>query len=292
MTFPSHDTIVNYPSGATDSSSTVVHLEPLPDGRTAVFLDETCFHPVDASWPDQGADRGAIRAGETALPIVDAVVAATDGSSIHLGSDVPVRRGEEGWTFLVGHIVEDAAGLSEGMTVEVVVDGEHRRALSIGHTACHLASLALNAALAGRWSKEARTDGLGHPDFDGLAIDSSRITEFGSVDRFRLNKSLRRKGFATDGLADELSDVEADANTLLAEWIVAGSDVSIEREGGDGLTDLRWWTCDCAGETVRIACGGTHARSLAELGSAGIALSIADEDGTPVMTMVTTASPS
>ena len=82
------------------------------------------------------------------------------------------------------------------------VDAEHRAALSAGHTGCHLAAVALNAALAARWRKPVRTDGLGHPDFDQLAIVSSRIVPDGAVDTYRLGRSLRKKGFDVDGLAD------------------------------------------------------------------------------------------
>ena len=64
----------------------------------------------------------------------------------------------------------------------LTVDAAHRAALSAGHTGCHVAALALNAALAGRWRKPGRADGLGHPDFDQLAIVSSRIEPDGAID--------------------------------------------------------------------------------------------------------------
>ena len=52
---------------------------------------------------------------------------------------------------------------------------------------------------------EARPRGRARrPDFDGIAIASSRIEPDGSVDRYRLNKSLRRAGFDTASLADDL----------------------------------------------------------------------------------------
>src|SRR4051812_36072580 len=133
---PSADTIVTYPDGDTASTSTVVHTETLPDGRLAVLLDRTAFHPVDHTWPDQGADRGTL-AGQ---PVVDAIVGATDGTRLYVGRDIPVRKGEPGWAFVVVHLVEaPVSGI-----VEVDVDVDYRRALSAGHTACHLASLALN----------------------------------------------------------------------------------------------------------------------------------------------------
>jgi alanyl-tRNA synthetase len=293
MTLPTSDTRVTYPAGATDASATVVHVETLQDGKAAVLLDSTSCHPVDAGWPDQGADRAVLhRENRDDIPLVDCVVAATDGRMLYLGAEIPVRKGEDGWAFVVAHVIDAAAavGLDEGDAVDVRVDPEYRRALSIGHTACHVASLALNRAVADHWTKDARPDALGSPDFDGLAIESSLIHENGSVDRFRLNKSLRRKGFTTDGLADELASIRSTVNSVLAQWHEAGSDIRIDRDG-DGLTDRRYWTCELDRTAVSIPCGGTHASSLAALGTVLVELTIADADGTPVLTMETTASP-
>ncbi|WP_349897615.1 alanyl-tRNA editing protein [Parafrigoribacterium soli] len=285
MPLPSTDTVVSYPSGAVTGSATVVHLEPRGDGRTAVLLDATPCHPVDAAWPDQGPDRATLRWEGSTLPVVDCVVAATDGSALHLGSDIPVRKGTEGWSFVVAHIVEGAAP-AVGAEVTVEVDAEYRRSLSIGHTGCHLVSLALNRALAERWTKEASTDALGAPDFDKLAIDSSTIVPFGSVDTFRLNKSLRRKGFVSDGLADALPAIEAAVNATLADWIATEAEVSIRREG-DLLTDRRYWECALPDGDASIPCGGTHAESLGALGDLRASLALSDDDGTTVLTMTT-----
>jgi len=291
MTLPNADTRVTYPAGSTSQVTTVLHIEDLQDDRAAVLLDATSCHPVDASWPDQGADRGVLRPRTTGsdIPILDCIVAATDDQKLYVGADIPVRKGEAGWAFVVAHIVARESAPAEGETVDVVVDAEYRRALSIGHTACHVASLALNRAVADRWTKDARLDGLGAPDFDGLAIESSVIGENGSIDRFRLNKSLRRKGFTTDGLADDLEHIEAAVNATLAGWSTAGTGIRIDRTG-DGLTDRRYWACELDHTAVSIPCGGTHASSLAELGTVRVALSIADAEGTPVFTMETFAA--
>jgi alanyl-tRNA synthetase len=293
MTLPTSDTRVTYPAGATDASATVVHVETLQDGKAAVLLDSTSCHPVDAGWPDQGADRAVLhRENRDDIPLVDCVVAATDGRMLYLGAEIPVRKGEDGWAFVVAHVIDAAAavGLDEGDAVDVRVDPEYRRALSIGHTACHVASLALNRAVADHWTKDARPDALGSPDFDGLAIESSLIHENGSVDRFRLNKSLRRKGFTTDGLEGELGQIQTAINATLAAWSEAGADIRIDRDG-ERLTDRRYWACELDGTAVSIPCGGTHASSLAALGPVHVELRIADADGTPVLTMETSASP-
>jgi alanyl-tRNA synthetase len=154
---------------------------------------------------DQGPDRAVLDAGDVAIEVLDCVVGATDGTTLFLGSDIPVRKGTEGWAFVVAHLVDPDASLTEGDTVTVEVDETHRAALSAGHTACHLASLALNAALAGAWSKETGTDGLGSPDFDATAIETSTILENGSRDVYRVGKSVRKKGFDPAALGDTAS---------------------------------------------------------------------------------------
>jgi alanyl-tRNA synthetase len=171
--------------------------------------------------------------------------------------------------------------------VAVTVDADRRRALSLGHTGCHLASLALNRAMAGRWSKDVRLDALGAPNFDAEANDTSRILERGSLDTYRLGKSLRKKGFSTEGIAESLPAIESEVNAALAEWVAEDAPVRIDRDG-DGLTDRRYWVCSLADGEARIACGGTHATSLGELGSLRASLTLGDADGTPVLTVQTT----
>lgn len=290
MTLPQRDTRVTYPGGALRATSRVLHTAPAPDGRLAVITDSTSFHPVDAAWPDQPADAGVIRVGGTELPVRDAVVGATDGSVLHLGADIPVRPGTEGWAFLVAHLVDGDSAIAEGDDVEIEADAATRRALSTGHTACHLASLALNRVLAGRWSKPAREDSLGSPDFDGAAISSSRIVPGGSVDRYRMNKSLRRAGFDTASLAGELDDVQGEVAELLERWIASAAPVRVEAEG-DGLTDRRAWVCELPDGTARIPCGGTHLTSLAELGDVTTAFTVVDDGGTPVLEMTNAVHP-
>ncbi|TFC12416.1 metal-dependent hydrolase [Cryobacterium algoritolerans] len=286
MTLPLEDTLVGYPSGETVNSATVLHSEHLPDGRLAVLLERTCVHPVDAGWPDQGADRAVFRVAGAELSVLDCIVGATDGRTLHLGREIPVGKGTEGWAFVVVHVLAGAAVIAEGDRAEVTVDPGHRARTSAGHTGCHLASLALNRALADRWKKDTRPDGLGNPDFDGVAIDVSLIGENTSTDTYRLGKSLRRKGFMTDGVTDGLAEVEDQVNASLADWVASGAAVRIDRDG-DRLTDRRYWVLELPGRTVRIPCGGTHASSLADLGSVRVELSTADVGGTIVLTMGT-----
>lgn len=282
---PAHGTVVTYPAGETASTGAVVHVAPLPDGRAAVVLDRTAFHPVDTAWPDQPADRGTLRIDGREIEIVDAVVGAAQGDEVFFGADVPVRTGTEGWTFVVAHIVDGDAP-AEGSAVEVQADAAYRAALSAGHTACHLASLALDAALAEAWRKETPRDALGAPAFDALAIQESRILPDGSRDVYRIGKSLRRKGFDPAAL-DDLDALAARMNATLAEWIAAGGAIRIEREG-DTLTDRRTWVATLPHDEARIPCGGTHVTSLTELGSATVAFTRTEADGAVELVMVTT----
>jgi alanyl-tRNA synthetase len=291
MTLPARDTRVTYPDGALSNTSIVLHTARAADGRLAVITEATSFHPVDAAWPDQPADAGAIIVHGERVPVLDAVIAATDGSELFLDAEIPVRKGTEGWAFLIAHLVDGGTVIAEGDEIEIEADASVRHALSIGHTACHVASLALNRALADRWSKPARTDALGSPDFDGIAIASSRIEANGSTDTYRLNKSLRRAGFDTGAVAAEaLEELGASVTSTLAAWTATGGEVRIERDG-DALTDRRTWRCELPEGTARILCGGTHARSLSELGRVDVRLELLDHDGTPVLSMHTTAHP-
>jgi alanyl-tRNA synthetase len=219
--------------------------------------------------------------------VVDAVVGATDGSVLHVG-DAPVRTGTEGWAFVVCHLVDDATGLAEGTPVAVRVDAARRQALSAGHTACHLASLALNDALSGLWSKEVAEDGRGNPNFDQLAITSSRILEGGSVDEYRIGKSLRKKGFAAADLAPRLDEVTARASDLLAGWVASGGAVSIVRDAS-GLGDRRRWRAELPEGPVEILCGGTHLHALDELARVTVRLELEEGDGALTLTMHTAA---
>ncbi|AJT41600.1 hypothetical protein [Psychromicrobium lacuslunae] len=282
---PQHDTDVSYPLGVTQARATVLHTERLADGRAVVLLDSTPCHPVDAAWPDQGPDRAKLLTDGAEIPVLDAVVAASNGSELFLGSDIPVRKGTEGWSFLVAHLVNGESAPAEGSQLEVLVDADYRLALSSGHSACHLVSLALNRAVAERWNKEVRPDSLGAPDFDGSAIASSTITEYGSTDVYRLNKSLRRKGFDAEGLEQALPELNAAINQTVAQWLASGAEIRINREG-EGLTDRRYWSCELPEGTASIPCGGTHLSSLSELGSVNVRLTLRESNG-PELEMTT-----
>jgi alanyl-tRNA synthetase len=292
MTLPRTDTLVGYPAGDLASTGVVLHTVALTDGRRAVLLDNSACHPVDAAWPDQPTDRATLTVDGDDLDVLDCVVGATDGESLYLGTQVPVRKGTEGWAFVTAHIVDDAlataAGLVEGARASIAVDADYRHALSVGHTACHLASLALNAELAESWSKAVAPDALEHPNFDALAIETSRIQERGSLDVYRIGKSLRKKGFAPARLIDDLGEVEAGVDARLSTWVQSGAAASIERNGAR-LTDRRYWMTTLDGHAVSIPCGGTHVATLAELSTPSVTLHAHQTDSALELRMTTRA---
>lgn len=281
-------TSVTYPSGALTSTGTVARVAHDESGRAAVVLDTTAFHPVDSAWPDQPADHGTLRWSGGEASVVDAVVGATDGGELFLGSSVPVRTGTEGWTFVVAHVVEGASP-EVGDVVEVQVDPDYRAALSAGHTACHLASLALDEALSGAWRKDVPTDALGAPAFDSLAISESRIIPHGSRDVYRIGKSLRRKGFDPEALGD-LAALAERVNAHLAGWIAAGGAVRIEADG-PALADRRRWVCELPGGRAQIPCGGTHVAALTDLDAVTVSFDLTAVEGGAELVMTTAVTP-
>ncbi|HTJ66342.1 MAG TPA: metal-dependent hydrolase [Actinospica sp.] len=286
-------TLVTFPTGATEGASAVRELVPLgaqsPAGGVGLIVDTTPFHPVDHTWPDQPGDSGTVLVDGIVYPVIDAVTGAIgpDGE-FAIGEEIPVKRGDEAWTWQVVHVLESVADPEAllGANAQLRVDADRRRALSAAHTGCHVMALALNEALAERWRKSpGREDSFGRPDFDAIAMESSRMDEHASTDRYRLGKSLRKKGFDPDGLADHLPQLAEQVNARLAAWIAADAPVRIELFGGEKtarLTARRQWVCDLPEGTASIFCGGTHVSRLGELDALQCTLSLS-EDGSELV---------
>jgi alanyl-tRNA synthetase len=285
---PLVDTNVTFPAGGLISDSTVLAVLELSDsgwaGATGLVTDISPFHPIDPGWPDQGPDRGTAVIKGCAVEVVDVILGATQGGNLLISTNIPVRRGEPGWAFVVVHVLATAEPIpSVGERVELRVDPAHREALSFGHTACHVAGLALNAALADQWRKPVAPDGLGHPNFDRQALTSSRIHPNGAIDVYRLGKSLRKKGFDSNFDAGAVAVL---VNETLARWVAVGARIRIETEG-QGLTDRRTWVGTLPDGEERIACGGTHPTSLEGFAAIEVALTLADSE----LTMETKVTP-
>jgi alanyl-tRNA synthetase len=278
-------TRVTYPGGVTAGRPRVVHCEER-DGRLLVVTEETPFHPLDHLWPDQPADRGHL--GD--LPVLDVLTGAVrrGEDTLHLGRDIPARRGEEGWSYVVVHVVDVPQADLTGASVELQVDESYRRLLCATHTACHLMSIALNQVTADLWTKEPPRDSLGNPNLDKKAIAHSAITDRESRDHYRFGKSLRKEGFEAGAFLDRLPEVAVAIDATVAAWLTTGGEISIE-PGTCPLDARRLWRAVLAPGTVaEISCGGTHLASLQDL--AAVSVSIDRHPDQPEITVKTTAS--
>ncbi|MFE6734030.1 hypothetical protein [Microbacterium sp. NPDC057650] len=275
-------TTVTFPAGALRADARVLTVQ-----GGVVVTDVTPFHPVDHTWPDQPGDSGTIVVGADEVAVAEAVMAAiSDDGAFAVGTDIPVKRGAEGWTWLVGHRVEGEipASITAGASAALEVDEVRRAGLSRGHTACHLASLALDLALADLWRKDPGADALGSPDFEGRANQTSFIHVDGAVDEYRLGKSLRKAGFDSETFAATVAEREAAINATLASWVASGAPSRIVTDGPT-IIDMRRWECELPAGTASIPCGGTHAASLAEFASITVSLVLQDQ----LLTMTTSA---
>lgn len=267
-------TRITYPLGATSGRSEILLARRDGEGRLLVVTEETPFHPVDHIWPDQPADRGTVTIDGRIFEVVDVVTGARklDGGDLFVGKEIPAKRGEPGWAFLVVHVLEAPDIEPEGEEAELAVDEEYRLRLCASHTACHLMSLALNQAAAGSWKKEVRRDSLGNPNLDKMAIERSTLTPEESVDRYRLGKSLRKDGFDSAAFLDSLGAVTVEIEKTVAGWLASGGDVTMD-PGEGRLDSLRIWRCDLGGGRVaEIPCGGSHLRSLGQLAAVRVAI--------------------
>ncbi|WP_338453900.1 hypothetical protein [Aeromonas veronii] len=258
-----------------------------PGDTTLLVTDLTPFHPQSHLWPDQPGDVGHARweGSEAAIGPCRMGAISPDGE-LFVDADIPVKRGAEGWRFVVVHPLAGEYSLPVGSLVELQVDRAARHALSLGHSGCHLAALALNRVLTPYWRKEvSERDALGQPDFDRLAIQSSRVEPCGSREQYRIGKSLRKKGVNSETLLADLAVIEEKVNQQLADWIAAGGEIRRSR-AGEAIIDSRYWHCMLEGQEVTIPCGGTHVASLAELGEVKVQLTQVEE-GCAMLTRVT-----
>lgn len=257
-------TIVDFPAGVVQGSGTVLRVIDLGDAF-GVITDRTPFHPVDPTWPDQPADEGTLDGVDLTDCLVGAI--AADGT-VSVGEDISARRGDPDHEWVVVHVL--SGGVPEpGAVVDLHVDPQRRAALSRAHTGCHVSALALNSVVRDLWRKEVVLDGIGNPDFDRIALTSSRMLQDQARDTYRLGKSLRKKGFDTAGLLAQIEELPERVEAKVREWMQADASVEIEVTGPH-LTDMRYWCCRVPEGTFRIACGGTHVTSLRELGALSV----------------------
>lgn len=269
-------TWVDFPSRAVSGEGRVTRVVPTEDGAVGVVVDRTPFHPLDHGWPDQPGDTGTL----ADAPVLDCVTGALDAAgSLSVGAGIGLRRGDPSRSWVVVHVlaVEDAPSVGDVVALEV--DAVRRESFSRGHSACHLAALALNESTASYWTKEPpRRDSRGFPFLDQIAISVSRIEPDAAYDAYRCGKSLRKAGFDSARFLAELDEVAAAADALLHRWVLDGAASRLETDDDPTLAARRRWVCDVAGGPAVIPCGGTHVADLADLGGVRVAYG-ATEDG-------------
>jgi alanyl-tRNA synthetase len=201
-------------------------------------------------------------------------------NTVLIGREIPVRRGAEGWYWLIVHVVDlpDIPDMT-GMTAELAVDQNLRTALSAAHTASELVTLALNEALMDCWCKEMSLDTLGNPNFDQLAIDDSRIHPYGSRVNYRIGRTVRKNGFVTERLVTCLTLITEQINDRIAKWIEEDAPVWVHARGPE-LSARREWRCDLQESEVSVPCGGTHLNSTGQLGSVLVTLELSKDERT------------
>lgn len=283
-------TKVLFTQGITQSLTTVSWVEQ-NGGSLYVITDKTPFHPVSHIWPDHPADKGFLLFEGKKYAVINCVTGAFDveNNRLYTGADIPVKRGEAGWHFVVVHELASDTVLNVGNSVELVIDADYQAALSRGHSAGHLSSYALNKVLEQTyWRKDAsRKDVLNNRDFHSYAQVLSIVSENKSTDSYRLGKTLKKRGLNVADMLTELMAIEAKVNDVLATWIATSAPVEMKREG-DTLTDSRFWCCDLGvGESIVMPCGGSHVQSLSEYKSITITLTLKSEQD---LEMVTTAN--
>ncbi|NOH79039.1 alanyl-tRNA editing protein [Vibrio sp. RE86] len=259
-------------------------------GQHALYVvtEKTPFHPVSHIWPDHPADKGTLNA----YPLQDCQVGAVELSSgeLYVGKEIPVKRDEEGWAFVVVHCLDASTqDVKVGDAVALSVDKAYQDALSRGHSAGHIAYLALNKVLVehGYWRKDAdRKDPHGNYDFNSYAQVTSFVTEDKCLDTYRLGKTLRKRGLNSADMLTDLEQIQHHVNQQLVTWLKLGSDIQVECHG-DALTDSRYWSCDLKeGKVAVIPCGGTHASSLEDYSEIEVTLVKLDEQNIEMHTHV------
>lgn len=248
-------------------SSEVQLIKETQQGKWIV-TKQTPFHPVSHIWPDHPEDKGLVTINGTDFPVLACQTGAIELATgeLYIDKEIPVKRGEAGWIFVVAHLISKNIDLLVENIVTLHVDKEYQDALSRGHSAGHIAYLALNKVLhTNYWRKDAdRKDELGHYNFNSYAQETSFVTEDHCEDVYRLGKTLRKRGLNSAEMMSELESIEEQVNLQISVWLALESEVSIECEG-KALTDSRYWIADFGIDGIaKLPCGGTHVSSFKE----------------------------
>lgn len=283
-------TITQFCHQAWQLNAKALYVESI-DSQSYLITDVTPFHPVSHIWPDHPADRGFVSVNGEQYIVEDCLVGAIEQSTgkLSIAADIPVKRDTEGWAFVVVHqLPASASMINIGDEVELSVDKEYQASLSRGHSAGHIAFLALNKVLAeSYWRKDAdRKDPLGSYDFNSYAQVTSFVTPELCTDKYRLGKTLKKRGLNVADMLANLKGVEADINQMIAGWLAESTSVAMRVEG-EALTDSRYWEWQLNADTlVSIPCGGTHIENTSELKALSVKLTQLDDQHIEMLTHV------
>lgn len=277
-------TFVTFPGGALTGQGRIEFAAPYAEDCWFIIADQTPVHPLSSRWPDQPGDLGQITFADGALfNFTDAWTGLVDTEAgvLLIGEEVNLaRKGEGDWQSVVVHIVQSAQNMHAyvGQEARFTVDPHRRKALSVAHTAAHLAALALNAASAPFWTKAfSDVDAFGRPNLDKAAIQMSSIQQDLSTDIYRLGKSLKKKGFDRDRFHEHIESLGAEINSIIRSWLKSEALISVTPPEGL-LDDVRLWRSNLNGTEVTIPCGGTHVGSLSDISQIEVNLA-PTEDG-------------
>lgn len=254
---------MTYPGGSTCERTRAVAVTRVDDA-VLFAVERTPCHPESRRWPDQPADRCFAEVSGEQVDIGCAEGFLRDGE-LSLEEPVPDESADGASTTsavrCVVHRTPGDVNMGVGEEVTLSVDEGYRERLSRSHSRCHVVSLALNLALAHAWRKDPGVrDSLGNPDFDKLAIQSSRIREDGSEDVYRIGRHLRKAGFSVNAF-DDVDGVARRVEAVAERWSENGPEVLLTPRVC-ALEERRTWSCALGGAMASIPCGGTHVRRL------------------------------
>lgn len=261
-------TIVTFAGGSLTEQARVVYAAPLND-HFIIVTDRTPFHPQSLSWPDQPGDRGDLVLSDgRRAQVLDSREGLQNRATgvLFMGeAALGIKRGDPDIQAVVLHLLQEDLSPATGAAVTLTVDKNYRDALSLQHTAVHLAALALNHCAVPFWTKDpGDPDTLGAPNLDKAAVTQSRITVDCSTDVYRIGKSLRKKGFHREAFLSDLPDRARSVNEALVRLLTDPAPVELTPVEGY-LGDRRLWSTRLNGVNVAMPCGGTHVAHLGRI---------------------------
>ncbi len=106
------------------------------------------------------------------------------------------------------------------------------------------------------------------------------------TDKYRLGKTLKKRGLNVADMLANLDGIEADINQMIADWLAEPKPVAMRLEG-EALTDSRYWEWQLNADTlVSIPCGGTHIENTSELKALSVKLTQLDDQHIEMLTHV------